>query len=140
MQVEMTLKFPDGAIYMGKASLDKASEPVADPYNDNTIGSYDPVGGDLDYTLAERAFFKKYVGALSGPKKFVLAVAYLAKGEEGLDVELTAVRELWKSVEGVMGGACRGMYKTRAVESPWIHLKSKEGKVSLRMGWAGALS
>jgi hypothetical protein len=52
-----------------------------------------PVHHDLDFDANERAFVKAHARGLSGPKKFVLLVAYLVKGKVGAEVELKEVSE-----------------------------------------------
>lgn len=88
----------------------------------------------LDFSVNPRAFFKHYSANLSGPKKFALAVAYLSKGNTEQAVSLEAIITLWSSVEGVMDGAYKSMYATRAKESDWIE-SARSGTYLLRPKW-----
>jgi len=87
----------------------------------------------VDFSTNERAFFKRYAGKLAGPKKFVLVLAYLAKGGETTHT-WEEITHLWSKVEGVMGGACAGVYGTRAKEQDWVD-SPKSGSYVLRPNW-----
>src|SRR5689334_14229571 len=67
----------------GKPSSKSVKTPTHVPRSTSA-----PAPRDLDFDANERAFVKAHARGLSGPKKFVLLVAYLAKGKIGTDVEL----------------------------------------------------
>lgn len=74
-----------------------------------------------DFTLNSRAFFKKYAKGLSGPKKFVLTIAYIVKGELVVNVTTDQVKKIWNDHQSLFGGKLTtGVYGTRAKESGWI--------------------
>src|SRR5258708_394109 len=49
----------------------------------------------LDFTKSERAFIKAHAKGLSGTRKFVLLVAYIAKGQVGKEVQLSDLHKRW---------------------------------------------
>src|SRR3989338_4339722 len=54
----------------------------------------------LDFSINIRAFVKRFVADKSGPKKFVLLLAYLAKSELGKNVALSDIRKEWNRMSG----------------------------------------
>ena len=54
----------------------------------------------LDFSVNIRAFVKKFVADKSGPKKFVLLLAYLTNGEVGKNVALGDIRKEWDKMSG----------------------------------------
>ena len=52
----------------------------------------------LDFDVHERAFIKTHARQLSGPKKFVLLLAYLAKGQAGKEVLLKDIENHWNKM------------------------------------------
>src|SRR3989344_3007662 len=49
----------------------------------------------LDFGLNERNFIKTYAKGLSGPKKFTLLLALMARGKVGTDIALDSIRSKW---------------------------------------------
>ena len=47
------------------------------------------VTATLDFAKSEREFVKAYARDLNGPRKFVLLVAFVSKGQVGKEVELS---------------------------------------------------
>lgn len=89
--------------------------------------------GGVDFTTNARAFFKQHAGKLTGPKKFVLVLAYLAKGGE-TSHSADEITQLWNQVGGVMGGTYAPVYSTRAKEQDWVD-SPKYGSYVLRPNW-----
>lgn len=60
----------------------------------------------LDFHLPERAFVRAHARHLSGPQKFVLLLAYLAKGKVSVDVRLRDVEKHWNRMTSpaLLGG------------------------------------
>jgi len=50
----------------------------------------------INFSMNKRAFIKKYSKGMSGPKKFVLILAYLVKGEIGKEKSLDEIKKHWK--------------------------------------------
>jgi len=99
-----------------------------------------PLGGidTPDFSMSLRAFAKKFGKGLSGPKKFVLLVAYLAKGKSATTVQLAAVEKTWNKLTSQLGGKFNNAYATRAREGDWVDTE-KSGAYRLRPSWAEIL-
>jgi hypothetical protein len=100
----------------------------------------EPVRNALDFDANERAFVKAYARGLSGPKKFVLLVAYLTKGKIGEDVELNEVERQWNrmTAPNLLDGKFNRFYTNAAKESGWINTK-KKGLYFLQPSWTQVL-
>jgi hypothetical protein len=92
--------------------------------------------GTLDFSLNERAFIKKHAKGLSGPKKFVLLVAYLAKGQASKEVTIKDVTKNWNRMtsSNLLGGKFNPFYTNVAKENGWVNTPSK-GSYTLRSSW-----
>ena len=91
--------------------------------------------GKLDFKLNSRAFFKKYGKSLSGPKRFVLVVAYLAKGNKQSNITSDGVKNCWNKHQKLLGGKLTtGVYGTRAKEDGWLDA-AKNGSYHLTDSW-----
>ena len=87
---------------------------------------------NLDFTMSGRAFIKRYARGMSGPKKFTLLLAYLAKGDTSKSIKFDVIKKHWK--KGVFGGQINSFYSTQAKDKDWIDSKKKE-EYSLRPSW-----
>ena len=118
-----------------EARLDKLEEIVFD-----TVKKFvAPINtaGKMDWKLNERAFVSKYVGDLSsGTEKFVLLVAYLAKGDEKMKVALKDIQQLWgkMTASSLLGMKYNGKYSTEAKTRGWVNSPTK-GIYELAYGW-----
>jgi len=92
----------------------------------------------MDFSLPERAFFKRYAGSLSGSKKFVLLVAYLAKGKSGSAVSLSDVTKHWNKMTSLLG-EFNMAFTNRARESGWVDT-TKTGVYVLHGLWKEAFA
>lgn len=94
----------------------------------------------LDFHLPERAFVRAYARHLSGPKKFVLLLAYLAKGKISVDVRLRDVEKHWNRMTSpsLLAGKFNRFYSNTARERGWVDTK-KAGIYVLRPTWAEVL-
>ena len=88
---------------------------------------------DLDFSLNERAFIKKYSSGFNGQKFFALITAYLAKGKAGVPVDLLQIKSTWKSCAGMIGVPYASTFSTRAKENGWTD-SSKETRGSYVLG------
>lgn len=93
----------------------------------------------LDFNSNPRAFFKKYTHGLPGPKKFVLVVAYIAKGRTSVVVPFGQIQKIWDSNRGALGGGklTSRTYGTRAKEKDWVE-SPKYGSYRLTDKWREA--
>jgi hypothetical protein len=83
-----------------------------------------------------RAFVKQHARALSGPQKFALLVAYLAKGEGDKEILLTNIEKHWNKMKPLLGGKLNLAYPTRAKENGWVD-SPKRGVYVVLPGWKG---
>lgn len=93
--------------------------------------------GQFDWSLNERAFVNKYVGSLtSGTEKFVLILAYLAKGDEQSEISIKEIQLLWSKMtaSSLLGIKYNGKYPTEAKTRGWVN-SSKPGVYQLAYGW-----
>lgn len=99
-----------------------------------------PAGNSkLIFSINERAFVKRYAGNKSGPKKFVLLLAYLTKGEVGKDIELSKIRKIWDKMSAKnMLGKFNLFYSNDAKNRGWVDSK-KHGTYALTDEWGSIL-
>ena len=88
-----------------------------------------------DFSLNIRAFVKRYAAGKSGPKRFVLLLAYLTKGEVGVDIGLDKIGSEWKkmSAKNLMGKFNR-FYPNEAKTQGWADSKA-HGTYCLTNAW-----
>lgn len=118
------------ALADGKASRNGSSARV------KLIKSETARPAKLDFGLNERNFIKIHARGLSGPKKFTLLLAYVAKGKVGVEVELGVLRTAWNKMtsKNLMGYAFNLKYPNEAKTQGWIDSK-KAGVYHLRPSW-----
>ena len=90
--------------------------------------------GEIDFDMNERAFIKKYGKGMSGPKKFVLILAYLVKGKVGQEKSLSEIENHWNKMTSLVGGKFNRFYSARAKENNWVDSK-KTGFYQLTSDW-----
>jgi len=97
--------------------------------------------GALDFSMPIRAFIKKYSGRMSGPKKFTLMLAYLAKGNLDKEIMLTDIEDRWNRMtsKSLLGMKFNRFYSSQAKENDWVHA-SKQGSYHLRPNWKSILT
>ncbi|MDO8494590.1 MAG: hypothetical protein Q7S68_04560 [Deltaproteobacteria bacterium] len=75
--------------------------------------------GELDFSLNQRAFIKKYSAGFNGQEFFALILAYLSGGKELAPVDLSQIKTIWKSCVGIIGAPYASTFSTRAKENGW---------------------
>jgi len=94
---------------------------------------------DVDFSLNERAFVKRYAVDKSGPKKFVLLLAYFSKGEENKNIELSELKKHWnKMTAKTLLGKFNMFYPNDAKTRGWIDSK-EYGNYNLTNEWKNVL-
>jgi hypothetical protein len=89
------------------------------------------------FDIHARAFVKRYAKNLaSGPKKFVLALAFLAKGDISKEVPLNEIEKLWNrtSAKTLLGMKFNSFFTAKATENGWVDSK-KRGFYNLDRSW-----
>jgi len=100
-----------------------------------------PAPRNLDFDVHERAFIKAHARQLSGPKKFVLLLAYMTKGQSGKEVNITDIKKHWGRMtsKSLLDGRFNHFYPNRAKEQGWVNTK-KKGVYFLRPQWRDIFS
>jgi hypothetical protein len=95
-------------------------------------------GTTLDFSMSDRAFVKANTKGMSGPKKLVMLVAYLAKGQETARVPVTDITAAWARMTGILGMKFNPAHVSRARDNDWIDTE-KTGVYLLRPSWKRVL-
>lgn len=96
---------------------------------------------DLDFGIPIRPFVKRYAKGLSGPKKFVLLLAWFVKGDEKKEVSLSDLQVQWEKMKGssLLGLEFNRFFPAEAHENDWIE-RVRKGFYRLRPDWRNILS
>lgn len=91
---------------------------------------------ELDFSMPIRAFVKKQGNGMSGPKKFTLLLAYLAKGDLQKTISSVEIKKHWNKMtaKGLLGMEFNTFYSTSAKENDWVNAE-KNGSYNLRPSW-----
>ena len=92
----------------------------------------------LDFSLPVRPFIKRYARGASGPRKFAILVARLAKGDAKAEVAFKDIEKQWNKMTQLMGGRFNSAHASRARDNGWVD-SPKHGVYKLLGDWAGAL-
>jgi len=98
-----------------------------------------------DFDMSERAFIKKYSKRISGgPKKFVLILAYLVKGEIGKEKSIEEIKKHWNKMTSLLKkkgekGEFNSYYSITAKDNNWVDSK-KHGFFHLTNDWTKIFS
>ena len=92
---------------------------------------------DVDFSLDQRAFVKRYTASRSGPKKFTILLAYLADGKVDKNVELSEIRKRWNRMKSLLG-KFNMFYPNDAKNRGWVTSKTY-GNYSLTNEWQDVL-
>lgn len=94
---------------------------------------------DIDFSINERAFVKRYTTDKSGPKKFTLLLAYLAKGEVDKNIELSEIKKHWRKMTSkALLGKFNMFYPNDAKTRGWIDSK-EYGNYNLTSEWKSVI-
>jgi hypothetical protein len=75
----------------------------------------------IKFDLNPRAYISRYASDKSGPKKFVLMVAFLAKGDMEKDISMTDIKSLWaKMSTKKLLGNYNDFYPNEAKTKGWV--------------------
>ena len=94
----------------------------------------------IDFDKPLRPFIKQYASGLSGPKKFVLLLSRLVKGDLKKEVAIEEIQKHWNKMKAksLLGLEFNHFYPARAGENDWVETKQK-GLYNLRPNWKQAL-
>lgn len=90
----------------------------------------------VDFEKPGRPFIKQYSKGLSGTKKFVLLVSWLAKGDAKKEVPIVEIQKHWKRMKArsLLGLDFNDFYPTNAKDHDWVESR-KKGFYNLRPSW-----
>ncbi len=83
----------------------------------------------INFDMSKGAFIKKYRKGMGGPKKFVLLLSYLAKGEVGKEISVDEVERHWNKLKSVLKTKkeekmeFNGYYANSAKNNNWVDSK-----------------
>ncbi|MCJ7786631.1 hypothetical protein MUP06_00210 [Patescibacteria group bacterium] len=98
-----------------------------------------PPPTDLDFSINERAFVKRYAVGKSGSRKFTLLVAYFANGEVDKEIELSDIRTHWNKMSAKnLLGKFNMFFTSDAKNNGWVNSK-KYGSYCLTKEWKRVL-
>jgi hypothetical protein len=142
MNVKIIITDDDGNVFEGEAHLAPAGAARGRRRRVKTaakVPTPKAAPTKLDFTKSERAFMKAYAKGLSGTRKFVLLVAYLAKGQVGKEVQLKELQRIWNKMTAILDGKFNTFYSNTAKDDGWVKT-SKVGVYLLTTSWKDALS
>ena len=90
---------------------------------------------DIDFSINERAFVNRYIAGKSGPQKFTLLLAYLAKGKIDKPITIARLKNAWSKMSGKrLLGQYNDFYPTEAKNKGWVDTP-KRGYYTLSNEW-----
>lgn len=92
---------------------------------------------DVDFSLDQRAFVKRYATNRSGGKKFTILLAYLVGGEVDKNVKLSEIKKRWHKMKSLLG-KFNMFHPNDAKTRGWITSKTY-GNYSLTNEWKNVL-
>ena len=95
--------------------------------------------GDINFSLNERAFVKRYTAGKSGSRKFTLLVAYLASGKLNENIKLADIRTHWNKMSAKnLLGKFNMFFPSDAKTRGWVDSK-EYGSYCLTSEWEKVL-
>ncbi len=88
---------------------------------------------EIDLKLPLRPFMNQYARSASGPRKFALLVAHIAKGNLTVEVPFSDIQKHWGKMTGILR-TFNPAFTTRAKDSGWVD-SPKPGTYILLPGW-----
>jgi hypothetical protein len=138
MRIKLTLSTDDGRSYEGEVELTAVGGNPKKPATRKKSPPPSTLSPQVDFTLPLRALVAaSNARKLSGPKKFVLLLSALAKGDTSAVIDVDRIQKEWNKMKAPMGGGFNGAYVTRAKDKGWID-STKPGVYTLRSTWEEA--
>ena len=119
--------------------IEKLEEAVFGNGKNKTKSTSKILAHNIDFSINERAFTKRYAIDKSGPKKFTLLLAYLVKGEVDKNFDLSDIKNHWNKMSAKnMLGKFNMFYSNDAKNRGWVDSK-EHGKYNLTNEWKSVL-
>jgi len=114
--------------------------PEPRPFNKKPTPKKDQQPIQIDFDKPVRPFIKSYAKGLSGPKKFVLLLSRLTKGDLKNEVALKEIQKHWNrmTARDLLGIKFNLFFSAQARNNDWVESK-KKGMYNLRPSWRQAL-
>jgi len=114
--------------------------PEPRPFNKKLAPKKDRQPMQIDFDKPLRPFMKNYAKGLSGPKKFVLLLSRLTRGDLKNEVELKDIQKHWNRMtsKDLLGIKFNLFFSAQARNNDWVESK-KKGVYNLRPSWRQAL-
>jgi hypothetical protein len=93
---------------------------------------------DPDFSLPIRPFIVRHTKGASGPQKFAILVAWIAKGDTKAEVPFSDIEKQWNKMTQLMGGAFNPAHASRAKNKGWVD-SPKHGVYKVLGEWRNAL-
>lgn len=135
LRVHVAVTDESGRVYEGHAELVLVHEQGA---NRAPRRASQPSTPSVDLTLPLRPFLKKYSRGRSGPSKFTLLLAHLAKGGVNVGIDYTDLVRAWNRATAHLG-QFNPAHTTRAKDKGWVD-SPKQGQYVLRPSWKQAFA
>jgi len=141
MRVQITVTDSHGKTYSGQMELTTvATSSRRRTTKHSTAPVPVPKSQDIEVTLGIRPFLKRHVTAkTSGPKKFVILLAWMAKASTSKEVKLDDLAQQWAAVKGPIRGTYQRVYATRAKDAIWADTP-RPGVFKLLPNWKAAFT
>ena len=121
-----------------KALIDECLTNVESPQLVRTAKSIPRFLTDtqVDLNIPIRPFIKKHAKGMSGPKKFTLLLAKLAKGDLKAEIALSEIERNWNKMRStsLMGMNFNRFYPIQAKNNDWVD-SARKGFYKLRPSW-----
>ena len=142
MNVKITVTADDSNVYEGEVDLVPVGAARIPRRSAKAAAQTVPkvASPNLDFTVNARAFVKAHARGLSGLKKFVLLLSYLAKGKVGEEVELKSIQKHWNKMTAptLLGCKFNTFYSNTAKDNGWVNTR-KTGVYVLASSWKKVL-
>ncbi len=138
LRVHVAVTDGSGRVYEGDAELVVVHEQGANRADQSARLASRPATPTVDLTLPLRPFLKKYSRGRSGPSKFTLLLAHLAKGNVNVGIDYTELVRAWNRATAHLG-QFNPAHTTRAKDKGWVD-SPKQGQYVLRPSWKQALA
>lgn len=124
---------------LAEESLRAAGEqPVLRSSKKKSVQPKDHRPVQVDFAKPLRPFIKSYAKGFSGPKKFVLLLSWLAKGDLKKEVPLGEIGGHWNRMTSLLEMKFNRFFPAQAKDNDWVESK-KKGLYNLRPVWRDIL-
>ena len=113
---------------------DLETQPSAKGGSGRRLATPSSHAATIDFDTNVRNFVRTHGTRLTGSRKFVLLLAYLAKGESNKQVQLKDIERLWNKMTALLDGGFNRKYSNDAKEKGWVNT-TKQGQYVLQRTW-----